>query len=235
MHILCLLASPLYAQQNFFNVPSSDITPKQKVFAQQQFNFSSSAIQSSTTVCIGLGKNTEMGFNVLGVTYQNQFLSHLDAPYSPLYVLNGQKRLHLNDEFALGLGGQIGVNERGQGASYVYSNAVFQHEETGTKIIAGIYRSSDGFFGPETRNFSNDDAMKQLGFQLGFEQNCWNNRLLFQADFISGKHSLGEFVIGGAYYLQKNIVISSGLQIPTFQSQSVPAIVFELTFVPSGN
>ena len=28
----------VFSQQNFFNVPSSDITPKNQIFFQQQFN-----------------------------------------------------------------------------------------------------------------------------------------------------------------------------------------------------
>jgi hypothetical protein len=37
---------------------------------------------------------------------------------------------------------------------------------------------------------------------------------------------------GGAYFLTKNWVLSAGYQIPTFQSKSVNALVFELTFIP---
>ena len=95
-----------------------------------------------------------------------------------------------------------------------------------------FYTTTDNYFGPESRNVVEAGALKSLGIQLGVEQNIWAERLLFQADFISGKHSLGEVVIGGAYYVTKHWVLSAGIQIPTFNSQSQPASVFELTFVP---
>jgi hypothetical protein len=65
---LLLISFAGYSQQNFFNVPSSDITKAKHVFFQQQLNFICSGFQSSTTFCYGLGKNYEIGFNVIGVT-----------------------------------------------------------------------------------------------------------------------------------------------------------------------
>jgi hypothetical protein len=230
-----LLSVTAWGQQNFFNVPSSDITPANKIFVQQQLNFIPNGVQSGTTFCYGLGKNTEIGFNVLGINYdyQQKFVAnHSEQPYNPFFTLNAQKSFQLHEDFKLGLGAQAGFTQIGQAGAYLYGNSVYINEHTHTKWVSGLYYSTDNYFGPESRNFIEDGALKSIGLQLGVEQNIWAERLLFQADFISGRHSLGEVVIGGAYYVSKHWVLSAGIQIPTFNSQSQPASVFELTFVP---
>ncbi|MHA8075447.1 hypothetical protein [Aquirufa sp. TARAVU-A1A] len=230
-----LISLTAIGQQNFFNVPSSDITPRKKVFFQQQLNFIPNGVQSGSTFCYGLGHNTEIGFNVLGVNYdyQQKFVAnHTEQPYNPFFTLNAQKSFQLHEDFKIGLGAQAGFTQVGQGGTYLYGNGVYVNEHTHTKWVSGLYYTTDNYFGPESRNFTDEGALKSLGIQLGVEQNIWEERLLFQADFISGKHSLGEVVIGGAYYVSKHWVLSAGIQIPTFNSQSQPASVFELTFVP---
>ncbi|MEY3646474.1 MAG: hypothetical protein RL127_1182 [Bacteroidota bacterium] len=228
-------ATPALSQQNFFNVPSSDITPGKALFVQQQFNLAASSIQSSTTMCVGLGHDYEVGLNVIGVTYdfKNQLTTNINtAPFSPMYAFNAQKKVELSEHWKMGIGGQFGTNQAFNGGSYVFTNAIYKDEKTGTKLVAGLYRSSDGYFGPETRNFSENTDFKKLGIQMGIEKNLWNERLLFQADFISGRHALGELVVGGAYYVSKHMVLSAGYQIPTFQSKSIDAVVVEFTWVP---
>jgi hypothetical protein len=230
-----LLALTASGQQNFFNVPSSDITPHNNVFFQQQLNFISNGIQSGTTFCYGIGHNSEIGFNVLGINYdyQQKFIAnHAEQPYNPFFTFNAQKSFQLHEDFKIGLGAQAGFTQVGQGGTYLYGNGVYVNEHTHTKWVSGLYYTSDNYFGPESRNFMEEGALKSLGIQLGVEQNIWSERLLFQADFISGKHSLGEMVIGGAYYVSNHWVLSAGIQIPTFHSQSQPAYVYELTFVP---
>jgi hypothetical protein len=50
------------AQQNLFNVPSTDITQKGQWFFQQQFNFLTASLGSSnTTLDYGLGHPLEIG------------------------------------------------------------------------------------------------------------------------------------------------------------------------------
>ncbi|MBY0436528.1 MAG: hypothetical protein K2U26_20735 [Cyclobacteriaceae bacterium] len=62
-----LLATQAQGQQNLFNVPSSDITPKAKPFFQQQLNLSSGLVQFNSTFSYGLGRGAEIGVNILGL------------------------------------------------------------------------------------------------------------------------------------------------------------------------
>jgi hypothetical protein len=235
---ICLItywAMPAFGQQNFFNVPSSDITPKHAIFGQQQLNLAATSIQSSTTMCYGLGHDFEVGVNLIGVNYdfKNQLTTNTTTqPYSPMYTFNAQKKITWSEHIAIGIGAQLGTNQALMGGSYLYANAIYKDEKTGTKLVGGLYRTSDGYFGPETRNFSDYAALKKLGLQVGIEKNLWHERIVFQADFISGRHTLGELVLGGAYYLSKHMVLSAGYQIPTFHSKSIDAIVVEFTWVP---
>ncbi len=223
------------AQQSFFNVPSSDITPKYKLFFQQQTSLYKDGIQSNTTFSYGLGHNWEVGVNALGVSYENGdgfVFNDYSKPYSPLLAVNGQKKVVFSDKFSVGTGFQGGVNRMGKGGAYLYSNAVYLNEHTHTKLVGGLYTSTDGYFGSETRNWIYDHALTYVGLQAGIEQNIWKERLVFQTDYISGEHALGQIVFGGAYYVSKKWVVSSGLQLATFRSKALDELVFELTYVP---
>ena len=87
-------------------------------------------------------------------------------------------------------------------------------------------------FGSESRNWITSGALLYIGIQAGVEQNIWKEKLLFQADFISGKQ---QYRRGGSWWrilCYPKWVVSAGYQIPTFNSKSVDALVFELTYVP---
>lgn len=223
------------AQQNFFNVPSSDITPKGSLFFQQQVNFLSESMQFNSTFSYGLGSDWECGFNVLGLTRDNVkgFINNdSSVPYAPMFCFNAQKKLIINEEFSLAGGTQLGLNTSGSLSSYVYANSIIHLHESHTKIVAGMYYSSDGFFGSEQRGFFQEGFGKNIGFQLGFEQQLIAESLVLQSDLITGKHDLGENVTGLAYYLTPTWILSGGYQLPLFNSTSQKAFVVELTYSP---
>ncbi len=93
---LWVISFKVCAQQNLFNVPSSEITIKKGVFFQQQLNISQ-IIQSNTNFCYGLGRNFEIGFNVVGLQSKDFFRNIIvndsldDEPLAPLGLLTMQK------------------------------------------------------------------------------------------------------------------------------------------------
>ena len=98
---LCvLIIVPFVAkgQQNFINVPSSEVTKKGQVFFQQQFNFNE-LVQANSTFDYGLGKGFEAGFNVLGLNYNERRQSFFNNdtndsdPYNPLIAFNMLKQI----------------------------------------------------------------------------------------------------------------------------------------------
>ncbi|WMW78263.1 hypothetical protein RF683_02125 [Flavobacterium sp. 20NA77.7] len=225
----------IHAQQNYFNVPSSDITEKNKIFIQHQINIASDVIQNNTTFDLGLGNNYEIGLNVIGLNFEKQkitysFFTSNIAPYSPFLMVNAQKKIALNEKFSLAAGIQqgISISSTKKNGGYYYLNSVFKNEAIGLKITSGIYYATDSFVGEGKRLYSKNG----LGIHSGIEKSIIHKKVVFQSDFISGQHSLGELVIGGAYYLKKDLILSGGYQLPTFNSLSNKSLVFELTYNP---
>ena len=222
-------------QQNFFNVPSSDITLNNKFFIQKQVNFLEKGLQSNTTISYGLGKKYEIGINLLELNFTDKKIvfNTTSKPYTPIIALNFQKLLLIKEKIKFSLGSQIGSTKMKNLCLYIYSNNVNYFKKYKTKLVTGLYYTNNDFWGSESRNISEQKLFKKLGIQLGIEQNIWKEKILFQADLISGKHKLGQTVIGGAYCFKNGIILSGGYQLPLFKSLSEKAIVFELTFIPN--
>lgn len=235
---LTLFTTAAFGQQSFFNVPSSDITQKNRSFFQQQINISKDGFQSSTTYDYGLGKGVEIGINYLGFTVDREprlAVAFNDSlkPYSPFLTLNTQKRFAINEYFGVAVGTQFGFTstKTPKFGGYYFSNLIYENDAAELRVVAGLYHTSRSFFGEGNRLFPNS----AVGIQAGVELPIVRNKLLFQADFISGQHNFGEVVVGGAYFLSKHWLLSAGYQVPTFGSSSVRALVLELTYNPKSD
>ncbi|MBX7183138.1 MAG: hypothetical protein K1X82_13590 [Bacteroidia bacterium] len=232
LFLLGLSGVKSFAQQNFFNVPSSDITEKKKIFFQQQFNLFANSIASNTTLCYGLGNEFEIGLNVLGVTYgfdKRKFIcnSKNEQPIYPSIGLNLQKQLFELNNYSLAMGGQLlHTFKPGEWEYYLFINNKYELKKT--KLIAGFYAGNNNYFGTEPR-FSN--GMKTFGVQVGIEYEIIHEKLFLQADFISGRTPMSNLILGGAYKLSNHWIISSGFQIPNSKKTSSSGLIVELTFV----
>lgn len=230
-----LICINCYCQQNFFNVPSSDITLKNKFFIQKQINILEKGLQSNTTISYGLGKKYEIGFNLLDLYFVDKKIvfNNISKPYTPIIAFNLQKLLLIKEKIKISFGSQIGTSKMKNLCLYIYSNNVNYFKKYKTKLVTGLYYTNNDFWGSESRNISEQKLFKKIGIQLGLEQNIWKEKVLFQADLISGKHKLGQTVIGGAYCFKNGIILSGGYQLPLFKSLSEKAIVLELTYIPN--
>lgn len=232
--LFCVSGSS-FAQQNFFNVPSSDITQHKKSFFQQQINAVDGALQFNSTYNYGLGKGFEIGVNYLGFSVLEDKnltipLNDAEEPYNPFLMLNAQKRWDLSEHIGMAVGAQFGATTtlHTQTGGYAFSNFTYAKEDIGLKLVGGLYAATNSLFGEGDRLF----LRSPVGFQAGIEQAIIKEKLVFQADFISGQHNLGELVLGGAYYLSKDWILSAGYQIPTMGSNSINAVVVEFTYNP---
>ncbi len=228
---LCLFSLSCIAQQNFFNVPSSDIVVPKKVFFQEQINIAEPGMSSSTTVSVGLGKNFEVGANLLGVVYlydKGFLINDTLLPYFPYMMLNAQKKFKVNDFYAFSIGTIGGLTPKGKWGNYTYLNNIVDVYKTDTKIVFGLYHASKSYAGEQSRLGKKSD----IGIQFGIEQNIIKHRLSFIADYVSGKHILGQAVAGFGFYFPKNWVINLGYQFPVGDSQGANAVVVEFTYIP---
>jgi hypothetical protein len=227
------------AQQNLFNVPTSDIAGTHKLFYQQQLNFTQSFVQFNTTFSYGLGKNIEVGVNIIGLNVNTQdtspfFLTNGNAaspPLYPFYTFNFQKAFQLNDIFKVAVGTQTGWSVGMHFGSYVYSNVVTIVPGIKTKLITGLYWGSNSFLGPEDRSFLLPTG-SSVGTQIGLEHPILNDRVFLIAENISGRHTLGETSLGAAWEFSDHWVWSMAYQFPNPSANSSSAVVMELTYVP---
>lgn len=90
------------AQLNLFIITFSEITVKNKLFFQQQFNINEN-IESNTNFCYGLGWNMELRFIIAGLQTNQKFTkltinnSLNDEPLAPLGLITFKKAFDIND------------------------------------------------------------------------------------------------------------------------------------------
>jgi hypothetical protein len=228
--LLAWAAGPAAAQQNLFNVVSSEITPQGKVFFQQQFN-QSLDLESNTTLAYGLGNGWEVGFNFFDVPLsrprgvrENPLTG--EPNLIPAYLGTAQKAWELSDTFLTSVGTQLGGGfERGPSKAprnFTYWNWVYQEPDHGPRVIVGTYYSH--------LLYNNSD---HFGMQLGVDVPVVPKKVHFVADYISGTDALSVGVVGGVIYLPRGWQVSLGAQLPSPGSRNDYGFVLELTRIPS--
>ncbi len=228
--VFCWAFTNAFSQQNFFNVPSLDISGPKKIFVQEQLNINQ-VIQSNLTFDIGLGKGFQIGFNALGIDFydsKRHFSTNqpgdLDI-YEPLFLLNGQKTFHVNDELNIGLGSNQGANvdvatKQIRFASFNYLNFGGDYLNKNVKFVFGLYYGNKEYF----------EKADKFGAMVGMDINLLKNKLHLVGDWISGDTPASVGVLGLMYYVHKKIPFSLGWQFPNVRSNS-SAVVFEFTFI----
>lgn len=217
--IACLSSPCLYAQQNLFNVPSTEITEADHYFFQQQFNFLSTST-SNTTIDYGLGNSWEIGLNLFNVTlYSNS----QDQWSNPLFLANFQKGIELTPNWKIGFGTQSGLslpayNKQAQFASFNYLNNAFNMGTWG-KYYLGVYYANYGYVGSGTK------AHMMAGIDLSITESV---HLI--ADFIGGNNNLSTAVTGLVWQATPHWQFSLGAQLPTPEKDGHEyGVVFEIT------
>jgi hypothetical protein len=226
-----LIHTAVSAQQNLINVPSSEVTEKNKIFFQQQINFNE-LIQSNTTVDFGLGKGFECGINVLGLNFSQKKRSflHNDSsdtdPYNPLIMINSLKQFSLSEKVKLSAGMQGGINYKlddyTKEAYLLYSNLMIRDILIKkSEIIGGVYYNSKHYGGSGER----------LSAWMGMEVPLLN-KFHFMAESVLGNNALSYTSLGFIYYPKPFLPLTFGFQIPNTSRNSY-SFVFELTYVPT--
>lgn len=220
----------LNGQQNFINVPSSEATPKHKLFFQQQLNFNE-IIQSNTTLDLGLGKNFEVGVNILGLNFseKNRSFTENDTadkdPYNPLVLLNALKTISVSEKASITIGSQYGVNfrdnkkRREAGLPYVNFKLADLFIKNSSFILGAYYNSIHyGGYG------------NRFGIWAGTEIPV-THKFHLMAESIFGTNALSYTSVGIIYYPLKKMPLTLGIQIPNTRNNTY-SLVFELTFTP---
>lgn len=213
------------AQQNYFNVVSSDITPKKKVFFQQQINMNQSIVFNSTA-SIGVAKNWEVGINIFNVDFliRGKKIIENYTEYSPLVLVNSQYLWHENKRFAFSSGIQLGgfINAFQENpALFAYSNMKYKSKNEKLNGVIGLFYGDKSYVG-------NGD---KFGIQTGLDYSLINHKFHLVADALISNNDISNTVLGCSYFFNKHIPVSLGWQTP-LNHLSKPALVFEFTYIP---
>lgn len=228
-------------QQNLFNMPTSDITVKSKLFFQQQINLlNDGTAMLNSTFCYGLGGDFEVGFNVLGIflnpSYPGVVETNSDIsnpPVYPYFTINLQKALTLSKTFKVALGTQAGYSVGMHFGNFTYLNVVTAIPRYHLKLITGVNHGSESFLGPGDLNPLFSSSFDPIGYQVGLEQEILKEKLMLQAEHISGEHTLGVSVLGLGYHLTDHWILSAGYQFSSAGNNTPNSVIVEFTFVPS--
>lgn len=226
--LLCLTHTG-FAQQTYFNVPSSDIVDKHEFAAQQQFNISES-IRSSTTIDYGLGREWEIGLNLYNLDYipsDRRIIANdstTEKAFSPLLMLNAQKAFDITKNLELAIGAQGGMNvltdRKPQLVGYLYGHVAAASDDEHYNVSAGSYIANARYLG---------DGPK-VGFQAGFDAGIFYQKLHLLGDWVSGPHDFGQLVLGVEVYLGKHFPLAVGWQ--RMNRDGNQAVVLQLTYNP---
>ena len=229
---------PIFAQQSYFNVPSSDRTKKGDFFLQQQLNYADQELTSNSTLDWGVSDCVEMGMNILQVNYlQGHVLRISDKDISenemvyPLITLNAQYFVPLNEGHQLSVGAISGfsfLNEFSwnENATLAFINYQFLSEKL--KLTSGVYTGNNHMLAQGTR-FILPKVDSKIGLQVGCEIPIIHEKLSVIADYFSGTHAWGVSTIGFAVEISDHWIISAGGFFPNFKSHNPTGLVFELT------
>jgi hypothetical protein len=232
--------SPAKAQQNFFNVPSSEIVASGEVFFQTQLNAVrfGKKFESNNHFCLGLENQMEVGFNVSHIDFHAfdkdkpvGFARNSNNPLhslNPVALLTLQKAFSIGQHFGIGVGTQTGVNLGGnlnrdtKLVTLSYANAyVFAHESF--RIVAGGHYGNRNYLGKSSA----------LGAWVGFELAMFP-RLSLLGDVMFGKHDFANAVVGFNWYFHPKASLVFGPSFPMPGSGNDVGFTLELNLLDIG-
>jgi len=227
-----LLFTNSYAQQNLFNVPSGDLTEKNRGFFQHQIN-AYKQFQNNMTFSYGVNKTFEIGCNIYGLTFEKQkdqfkiITNEHDheQPLSPQFLINVQKIISLGKRLKWANGTQTGLSNftipsDTHFTTFNYSEIIYTNIKANIKYINGVYLSNKVFMG----------SGNNIGYLGGIEIGI-SPKLKLSADAIVGNNASSVAVIGPCYFISTHVALSGGWQMPFNHHLNSNAVVFELTLL----
>jgi len=180
--------SVVHAQQTIFNVPSTDVLDKGKVYAEldaslkpangsQVMKFSSFVPR----VVVGVGSNVEVGLNITGNLQPGADSTTL-VPTIKWKPVRGK-----DNGWAMVVGNSLFVPVRNR----AYNAGNYFYAEVSKTYKSGARVTFGGF--DFTRNVV--AAANRAGGQFGFEQPL-NRKITIAADWLTGQHAAGFFTPG---------------------------------------
>lgn len=189
--IFGLLAVNVGAQQTIFNVPTTDVLEKGKVYVELDAAFKTNEQESlrkfssfTPRIVVGIGGKTEIGLNVIGNVQP--------GADSTTLVPTAKWKFYESEKSKIGLiaGTNFYIPVRNRAYKFgSYSYVVGSKTIKNTRLTAGGFVASKNVFAPKA---------VRGGGQFGIEQTV-NSKLTFAADWLTGRHANGYFTPGVIY------------------------------------
>ena len=203
--MLCGALTRTQGQQTIFNVPSTDVLDKGKVYVELDASLKptdGSAVSKFSSfvprVVVGAGHRVEVGLNVTGNIQPGSDATTLvpTVKWKPYQnEKNGWAMVVGDDLF-------IPVHNRAYDAgNYVYAE-MSRTFKRGTRVTFGGYDFTDNVVASANR----------AGGQFGIEQPL-NKKITFAADWLTGKHGAGYFTPGVVFKVGPKVTGYAGYSI----------------------
>jgi len=195
----------LCAQQTIFNVPTTDVLDRGKVYAELDGSFKPTDSATSNKfssfvprVVVGAGGGVEVGLNLTGNIQPGADTTTL-VPAIKWKTYGGK-----DNGVVIVVGNHLFLPVHNRGykvGNYIYAE-ISKTFKTGTRLTAGGYDFTRDVVSPANRG----------GGQFGFEQPI-NNRMTVAADWFTGKHSAGYFTPGLVFKVSPKVTGFAGYSI----------------------
>jgi len=230
--VLFLPASCAYSQQNFFNIPSGDITRDEKFFYQHQINVFPDELESKSHLVYGLGGGWDAGVNLVGKgayfspEWRAKYNDNIDrGALYPFVMPTLQKQFNILDNLDINLGTQVGFNissrvSNKELAFFNFGIGVFYFMDKKSRIVGGVYQTNEMFVGQGNTT----------GVMLGYEVKL-TDKFYLMGDWISGNNDSSVGVFGGMYNIGKQTQICVGALVPNPNTPKPVGVVLELNLL----
>jgi len=207
--LACGASMQARAQQTLFNVPSSDVLPKAKVYSELDISWkptdnANNIVQSFSSfvprIVVGAGGNTEVGLNVIGNIQPGPDATTL-VPVIKWRVYQGKTY-----GWSVVVGDHLYIpahNKTYDAGNYGYAQISKSFNDGKTRLTAGGYDFTPGVAAPNAH---------RAGGQFGFEHTV-NSKLTLQADWFTGKHANGYFTPGFYFKPLPKVTLYGGYSI----------------------
>ena len=207
MFAVILFGSAVFisAQQTIFNVPTTDVLDRGKVYFELDASFKindQDAFRKFSSfvprIVVGVGGNVEVGLNVTGNVQPGSDTTTFIPTVKWKFYQNKKK------DTALIAGTNLYIPVRNRSYNIgTYSYLAVSKTINKTRITAGGYVASKNVFA--------SNAVRGGG-QFGFEQTV-NSKFSVAADWITGKHASGYFTPGVIYKPHPKVTAYLGYSI----------------------
>ena len=203
--VLFIHSVSVNAQQTIFNVPTTDVLNKGKVYAELDASLKPTAGSDVPKfssfvprIVIGAGGNVEVGLNLTGNIQPGPDSTTLvpTIKWKPFQETENGWAIVIGDNLF------IPVRNRAYNAGNYFYAETSKTFKSGTRITFGGYDFTDNVVA----------AANRAGGQFGFEQPL-NRKVSFAADWFTGKHAAGYFTPGIIFKAGPNVTGYAGYSI----------------------